>query len=81
MGKRTNTKMKNILITLILFAITVNSQTLPDNHNGTFTYFVTWDSDEIQIEEVFYSEKEAIDYVNRFKYSHDYRILITPNIY
>ena len=54
---------------------------LPDKHNGTFTYFVAWDSDEIQIEDVFYSQKEAIDYVNDFKYSHDYRILITPNIY
>ena len=61
MGKRTN--MKSILITLFLFAATINAKDykleflpsgnpddfvpleisvtyIPDNHNGTFTYFV-----------------------------------------
>jgi len=90
-------KMKNILIALILFAATITAQEfkvtflpdgkvmikpdLPVKHIGTFTYFILWDSDEICIEEVFQTHGEAIKYVNQYKYSHDYKIAISPNVY
>ena len=89
--------MKNILIALIIFAATITAQEfkvtflpdgkvmikpdLPARHIGTFTYFVIWNSDEICVEEIFQSHGEAIRYANEYKYSHDYRIVITPNIY
>ena len=95
MGK--GTSVKNILIALILFAATRTAQEvkvtflpdgkvmikpdLPVKHIGTFTYFILWDSDEICIEEVFQTHSEAIKYVNQYKYSHDYKIAISPNVY
>jgi len=89
--------MKNILIALILFAATITAQEfkvtflpdgkvmikpdLPVKHIGTFTYFILWDSDEICVEEVFQTHSEAIRYVNEYKYSHDYKVVIVPNVY
>lgn len=54
---------------------------LPVKHIGTFTYFILWNSDEICVEEVFQTHGEAIKYVNQYKYSHDYKIAISPNVY
>jgi len=97
MGKRTN--MKSILITLFLFAATINAKDykleflpsgnpddfvpleisvtyIPDNHNGTFTYFVL-DKETKMIQGIFYNKLEAISHsqINNGK------VLITANIY
>ena len=90
MGKRTN--MKNILIILLVFAATISAQQfkvtflpdgkvmiapdLPDNHNGTFTYFVL-NKETQSVENMFYNHTEAIMYNQKVNGS----ILITPNIY
>ena len=95
MGKRTN--MKNILIALFLFAATITAQEfkvtflpngkvmvkpdLPARHIGTFTYFVVWESNKFCIEEMFQSHSEAIRYANQYEYKHNYKIVITPNVY
>ena len=91
--------MKNILITLLLFAATINAQEfkvtflpsgnpdefvpliisvtkIPDNHNGTFTYFILSKMTG-GIENIFYSEAEAISYSQKI----NGKILITANIY
>ena len=95
MGKRI--QMKNILIALMLFAATITAQEfkvtflpngkvmvkpdIPSRHTGTFTYFIAWDSDELYIEEMFQTHSEAVKYVNQYKHSHDYRVIIAPNVF
>lgn len=99
MAKTTNTKMKNILITLILFAVTINAKDykveflpsgnpdefmpleilvvdIPNNHNGTFTYFVL-DRQAKTVKGIFYNKPEAVSHsqINNDK------ILVTANIY
>ena len=84
--------MKNILITLLIFAATISAQQsnvpflpdgkvmiapdLPDNHNGTFTYFVL-NKETQSIENMFYSHTEAIMYNQKI----NGEILITANVY
>ena len=89
--------MKNILIALILFAATITAQEfkvtflpngkvmvkqdIPSRHTGTFTYFVVWESNKSCIGEMFQSHSEAIKYANQYEYKHNYKIVITPNVY
>ena len=49
---------------------------LPDNHNGTFTYFVL-NKETQSVENMFYNHTEAIMYNQKVNGN----ILITPNIY
>ena len=84
--------MKNILIILLVFAATISAQQfkvtflpdgkvmvapdLPDNYNGTFTYFVL-NKETQSVENMFYNHTEAIMYNQKVNGN----ILITPNIY
>ena len=84
--------MKNILIILLVFAATISAQQfnvtflpdgkvmiapdLPDNDNGTFTYFVL-NKETQSVESMFYNHTEAIMYNQKVNGN----ILITPNIY
>ena len=84
--------MKNILIILLVFAATISAQQfkvtflpdgkimiapdLPDNPNGTFTYFVL-NKETQSVENMFYNHTEAIMYNQKVNGN----ILITPNIY
>jgi uncharacterized cupredoxin-like copper-binding protein len=84
--------MKNILITLLLFANTITAQefkvtllpdgkvmimpNLPDKHNGTFTYFVL-NNETQSVDNMFYDHTKAIMYSQK----NNGRILITANIY
>ena len=84
--------MKNILIILLVFAATISAQQfkvtflpdgevmiapdLPDNHNGTFTYFVL-NRETQSVESMFYNHTEAIMYNQKVNGN----ILVTPNIY
>ena len=84
--------MKNILIILLVFAATISAQQfkvtflsdgkvmvapdLPDNHNGTFTYFVL-NKETQSVENMFYNHTQAIMYNQKVNGN----ILITPNIY
>jgi hypothetical protein len=49
---------------------------LPDNHNGTFTYFVL-NKETQSVENMFYNHTEAIMYNQKVNGN----ILVTPNIY
>ena len=84
--------MKNILITLLLFANTITAQefkvtllpdgkvmimpNLTDKHNGTFTYFVL-NNETQSVDNMFYDHTKAIMYSQK----NNGRILITANIY
>ena len=84
--------MKNTLIILLVFAATISAQQfkvtflpdgevmiapdLPDNHNGTFTYFVL-NKETQSVENMFYNHTQAIMYNQKVNGN----ILITPNIY
>ena len=84
--------MKNILVILFLFAVTITAQefkvtllpdgkvmimpNLPDKHNGTFTYFVL-NNETQSVDNMFYDHTKAIMYSQK----NNGRILITANIY
>tara|TARA_R100000008_G_scaffold79687_1_gene61574 strand:+ start:360 stop:614 length:255 start_codon:yes stop_codon:yes gene_type:complete len=84
--------MKNILVILFLFAVTITAQefkvtllpdgkvmivpNLPDKHNGTFTYFIL-NNETQSVDDMFYDHTKAIMYSQK----NNGRILITANIY